>query len=196
MRESGLWRICRVWESWWPQGVSGPWRSPAPNTTPSNPPPSFHTRVRKIFPKCAPKIPWKCFHFLLEIPTPISTHILPSPFLSLPTYTSAQIIHPEYSHLTGRDGFDFSEVRCFVQASSFWVTMGGANLAAKYANYAKRHAEHFATRMFRRNLYSARPVLTRVNKMHFQTGRGGRINLASIIQNWKLKCFIIRLLLL
>ena len=103
MRESGLWRICRVWESWWPQGVSGPWRSPAPNTTPSNPPPSFHTRVRKIFPKCAPKIPWKCFHFLLEIPTPISTHILPSPFLSLPTYTSAQIIHPEYSHLTGRD---------------------------------------------------------------------------------------------
>ena len=98
MRESGLWRICRVWESWWPQGVSGPWRSPAPNTTPSNPPPSFHTRVRKIFPKCAPKIPWKYFHFLLEIPTPISTHILPSPFLSLPTYTSAQIIHPEYSH--------------------------------------------------------------------------------------------------
>ena len=51
--------------------------------------------------------------------------------------------------------------------------MGGANLAAKYAKYAKRHAEHFATRMFRRNLYSARPVLTRVNKMHFQTGRGG-----------------------
>ena len=64
--------------------------------------------------------------------------------------------------------------------------MGGANLAAKYAKYAKyakRHAEHFATRMFRTNLYSARPVLTRVNKMHFQTGRGGRINLASIIQN-------------